>query len=117
MQGIDAKKTGKRMKEICRRRNVSVKDIQEELFIGSFQAVYAWFSGKSLPSLDNLYRLSRLLNVPMDWLIVGQWEKYLRAVQYVNAENSFDKIFVIKQKTIQYRILAYYLNIRNTAAS
>ena len=72
MQGIDLKKTGQRIKEICKSQNISVKDIQETLFIGSFQSVYAWFSGKSLPSLDNLYRLSRLLKVPMDTLIVGQ---------------------------------------------
>lgn len=116
MQGIDVKKTGQRMKEICRRRNISVKDIQEKLCIGSFQAIYAWFSGKSLPSLDNLYMLSRLLDVPMDWMIVGQQEKYLGTVQYVNASDSFDNVFVVKQKEIQDRILAYYVNITNKAA-
>lgn len=68
------KKTGQRIKELCKSRNISVKDIQQNLFIGSFQAIYAWFSGKSLPSLDNLYRLSRLLKVPMDEIIVGQQE-------------------------------------------
>ena len=117
MQGIDAKKTGKRMKAICRRRNISVKDIQEKLFIGSFQSVYAWFSGKSLPSLDNLYMLSRMMNVPMNWVIVGKQENYLVTLKYRNTEDSFDNIFVAKQKEIQDRILAYYVNITNKAAS
>lgn len=76
MQEIDIKKTGHKIKEMCKVRNISVKDIQEKLLVGSFQAVYAWFSGKSLPSLDNLYRLSRLLNVSMDSLIVGQQEEH-----------------------------------------
>ena len=83
MQEIDIKKTGHKIKEMCKVRNISVKDIQEKLLVGSFQAVYAWFSGKSLPSLDNLYRLSRLLNVSMDSLIVGQQEEH-PGIMYVD---------------------------------
>lgn len=44
--------------------------IQEELDIGAFQSIYNWFSGKTLPSLDNMYRLSKLLNVAMEDMIV-----------------------------------------------
>ena len=117
MQRVDVGKTGRRMKEICRRRKISVKDIQEKLFIGSYQAIYAWFSGKSLPSLDNLYRLSRLLNVPMDWMIVGQQEKYLVDVQCGNVVRSFENRDAFDNKEMQDRILIYYMNITNQAAS
>ena len=117
MQRVDVGKTGRRMKEICRRRKISVKDIQEKLFIGSYQAIYAWFSGKSLPSLDNLYRLSRLLNVPMDWMIVGQQEKYLVDVQCGNVVRSFENRDAFDNKEMQDRILIYYMNITNEAAS
>ena len=68
--GIDVKQTGKQMKETCRQKGITVKTIQKELYIGSFQSIYAWFSGKTLPSLDNMYRLSRLLEMPMEALIV-----------------------------------------------
>ena len=68
--GIDMKLTGRRLKSLCDRREITVKTIQKELYIGSFQSVYAWFAGKTLPSLDNMYRLSRLLRVPMDEIIV-----------------------------------------------
>ncbi|WP_300803672.1 helix-turn-helix transcriptional regulator [uncultured Acetatifactor sp.] len=68
--GIDMKLTGRRLKSLCDRREITVKTIQKELYIGSFQSVYAWFAGKTLPSLDNMYRLSRLLRVPMDEMIV-----------------------------------------------
>lgn len=68
--GIDMKLTGRRLKSLCDRREITVKTIQKELYIGSFQSVYAWFAGKALPSLDNMYRLSRLLRVPMDEMIV-----------------------------------------------
>ena len=35
------------------------------------QSVYDWFRGKNLPTLDNLYALSRLLMVPMDTLVAA----------------------------------------------
>ena len=117
MQGVDARKTGRRMKELCRRRNISVKDIQEDLLIGAFQSIYAWFSGKSLPSLENLYRLSRLLNVPMDWMIVGQQKKYLWDLQCENMVSNFENRDAFDHKEMQGRILIYYMNITNKAAS
>lgn len=66
---IDIKKTGQKIKALCKERNITVKDIQKELYIGAFQSVYDWFSGKSLPSLDNLFRLSKMLNVHMEDMI------------------------------------------------
>ena len=84
---IDMKKTGERIKCLCEAKGITVRNIQEELGIGAFQSVYNWFVGKSLPSLDNMYRLSRLLNVPMETMIVDniklviadleQWENMM----------------------------------------
>ena len=68
--GIDMKRTGERIKYLCTQRGIAVKDIQEQLQIGAFQSVYNWFQGKALPSLDNMYRLSKLLNVSMEDIIV-----------------------------------------------
>ena len=109
MQEIDIKKTGHKILDMCKVRNISVKDIQEKLLVGSFQAVYAWFSGKSLPSLDNLYRLSRLLNVSMDSLIVGQQEEH-PGIMYV------DNRYEIKWEKIPDRILLYYMKLKEEAA-
>ena len=67
---IDMKQTGNRIKSLCAQRGITVKHIQEKLQIGAFQSVYNWFQGKSLPSLDNMYRLSKLLGVSMDDIIV-----------------------------------------------
>ena len=66
---IDIKKTGMKLKFLCNKRNITVKDIQKELCIGAFQSVYNWFSGKSLPSLDNMFRLSKMLGVQMEDII------------------------------------------------
>ena len=35
------------------------------------QAIYKWQSGKSLPTIDNLYALSALLDVRMDEILVA----------------------------------------------
>ena len=69
---IDMKKTGRRIKDTCDIQGISVKQIQKELHIGSFQSIYNWFQGKTLPSLDNLYALCKFLCVSMDSMIVEQ---------------------------------------------
>ena len=56
---IDMKRTGAKIKKLCKEKGITVKDIQKELCIGAFQTVYDWFSGKSLPSVDNLFYLGR----------------------------------------------------------
>ncbi len=66
---IDMIKTGRKIRALCKEKNITVKDIQKELCIGAFQSIYDWFSGKSLPSLDNMFRLSKMLNVQMEDLI------------------------------------------------
>lgn len=66
---IDMRRTGIKLKKLCKEKGITVKDIQKELCIGAFQSVYDWFSGKSLPSLDNFFYLSKLLKVKMEDMI------------------------------------------------
>lgn len=72
---IDMKRTGQKIKDTCSKQGVTVSKIQKELHIGAFQSIYNWFSGKTLPNLDNFYSLSKLLNIPMEKLIVEENEK------------------------------------------
>lgn len=76
----------KKMKEICGTHGLTVKMIQDQLYLGTFQSVYAWFSGKSLPSLDNMYRLSQILGVPMDDMVVGAGNSYEVRIQLQNPQ-------------------------------
>lgn len=68
---IDKEKTGRRIKELMEERNISVKAVQEYLSLESVQSVYYWIKGRSLPTIDNLYALSELLEVPIDAMISG----------------------------------------------
>ena len=49
-------------------------NVSDKLKLASPQSIYHWFEGRSVPSVDNVYALSRLLNVSMDAIICGDWE-------------------------------------------
>ena len=68
---IDKKKTGRRIRELMNARKITVLDVREGLALESTQSIYYWLNGRSLPTIDNLYALSQLLQVPMDELICG----------------------------------------------
>jgi transcriptional regulator with XRE-family HTH domain len=67
---IDLQKTGKNLKEICQAHNLAPKDLQQILQLGSIKAVYNWYSGLRLPSIDNLLAISKLLQVTINDILV-----------------------------------------------
>lgn len=67
---IDMRATGAHIKELMVARDISVQDVQEAMELASPQAVYRWLRGSNMPSVDNLFALSRYLNVQMDDVIV-----------------------------------------------
>ena len=69
---IDMRATGTHIKELMAARELSVQDVQVAMGLASPQAVYRWLRGSNMPSVDNLFALSRYLNVQMDDVIVGK---------------------------------------------
>ncbi len=67
---IDMRATGTHIKELMVARDISVQDVQEAMGLASPQAVYRWLRGSNMPSVDNLYALSRYLNTSMDDMII-----------------------------------------------
>ena len=67
---IDLAETGKNIMHLRQERGMTVRDLQAYFGFAEPQAIYKWQSGKSLPSVDNLYALSALLDVPMDEILV-----------------------------------------------
>lgn len=91
---IDVKRTGSLLRLICKCKNLTVKDIQKKLHIASNQAIYDWFNGKTMPSLNNLYALSCLINIPMEGIIITKKQNdsyFVWNVCYV--ENNRPRIF------------------------
>ena len=69
-RSIDMTATGKRIAELRVRRGYTVADLQRYFGFEAPQAIYKWQKGQSLPSTDNLYALSWLLEVPMEEILV-----------------------------------------------
>lgn len=73
---IDVKKSGAKIRAIAEEKEIKPEQIQKELHLGTIQAVYMWYEGRRLPTVDNLYSLARLFRVPMDSLVVGAHDRY-----------------------------------------
>ena len=54
---------------------MTVKELQEVFGFATPQAIYKWQQGKSLPSVDNLYALGALFEVPMEDILVSRTSK------------------------------------------
>ena len=74
---IDPVATGRNILNLRKERNLSVKDIQRYFHFDEPRAIYKWQSGQSLPSIDNLYALSALFDIPMDAIIIGNKKQIL----------------------------------------
>ena len=71
---IDPKATGLRIKELRQAQHLSVNDICQFMGFENPQAVYKWQRGESLPSVDNLFALSRLFQTTVDNLLCEKGE-------------------------------------------
>lgn len=72
---IDPIATGKNILRLRTERGMAVRDLQAYFGFEEPQAIYKWQQGKSLPSVDNLYALGALFEVPMDDILVSQKPK------------------------------------------
>ena len=100
---INKRETGVNLRRIMDVRGITPKDVQEYLGLGCVQSVYRWTDGINMPTIDNLYALSELFQVPIDDIICGTrtWRR---------------QGFKISNFTPQFaRLYLYYLNIKRSA--
>lgn len=67
---IDLVATGDNIRRLRLERGLTVRDLQSYFGFEEPRAIYKWQKGESLPSVDNLYALGNLLDVPMDEILV-----------------------------------------------
>ena len=77
---IDVKATGARIKELRKKRGLTIREVSEYMGFTTDQAVCKWQRGDSLPSVDNLYALSILLGISMEDILVGNGEMSSRCL-------------------------------------
>ena len=71
---LDAKATGARIKELRKQNHLKVEEISRFMGFETDQAVYKWQRGESLPTVDNLYALSKLFGTTIDDILQGSKE-------------------------------------------
>ena len=67
---IDVKATGANISRLRKLNGLSVKDLQVYFGFECPQAIYKWQWGQSLPSIDNLFALSKLFHTTIDEILV-----------------------------------------------
>lgn len=67
---IDLIMTGQVVKREIKKHGYTIREIQKKLGLACPQPIYRWIRGRILPSVDNLYMLSRILGLTVDDLIV-----------------------------------------------
>lgn len=78
---IDPVATGANIVRLRKERGLTVRDLQSYFGFEEPQAIYKWQRGQSLPTVDNLYALGALLEVPMDDILVQSRPK-LNIIHY-----------------------------------
>ena len=73
---------------------MSVRDLQAYFGFEEPQAIYKWQQGKSLPSVDNLYALGALFEVPMEDILVSRTSKLNLMICEQQAEACCSPLFM-----------------------
>jgi len=102
---INKRETGVNLRRIIDRRGITPKDVQEYLGFGCVQSVYRWFEGISMPTIDNLYALSDLFQVPIDAIVCG------------NRAPVNSGIIIELSDSRERRLLAYYEKVNEKYAA
>ena len=67
---IDLVATGNNIRRLLLERGMTVKDLQMYFGFEEPRAIYKWQKGETLPSVDNLYALGKVFEVPMDQILI-----------------------------------------------
>lgn len=102
---INLRETGINLHRIMDKCGITAKDIKEYLNLASVQSVYNWCNGLNMPTIDNLYALSQLLQVPIDKIICGNRNAVISEPILI-LENSRDR-----------RVYSYYKKLKEMLAA
>lgn len=83
---IDVIETGININDLRMSAGLSVKDIQNVFGFSTPQAVYKWIRGDSIPSVDNLVVLAKVLGVTINDIIICKEGKMDLDMRRVNDE-------------------------------
>lgn len=95
---IDKRETGINLSRIMAMRGITAKNVQDYLNLGCVQSVYRWLDGINMPTIDNLYALSELLQVSIDEIVRGNRELIAPEVSIKLMDCQAERLFVYYDK-------------------
>lgn len=98
---IDPVATGENIVRLRKTRGLTVRDLQAYFGFEEPRAIYKWQHGASLPTVDNLYALSVLLEVPMDEILVPARSKLNMIVCEQQARACCSTVFIGRMSWIR----------------
>ena len=69
---VDMKKTGQNIASLRMQKGISVRELQRMLGFATPQAIYKWQRGETLPTVDNLIALARVLDVSIEEIVAAE---------------------------------------------
>lgn len=69
---VDVAATGQNIKRMMQAQGMSVRDLQRVFGFTTGQAIYKWFQGKCLPTIDNMVILAKIFHVKVDDILIMQ---------------------------------------------
>lgn len=75
---IDMLATGQNIKRLMVAKNLTIDDMCVMLGIGTKQAIYKWYRGKGLPSIDTFLALRTVFSVQIEDIIVYDVDDYYK---------------------------------------
>ncbi len=95
---IDLKATGENIIRLRKANGFTVRELQHYFGFEEPQAIYKWQQGKSLPSVDNLFALSRLFGVSMNEILVQSQLNLINNGQSDDCPFHFLYLFTLPEK-------------------
>lgn len=68
---LDIIATGGKIKQFMDDKGISIRELSKVMNV-SFQSVYKWQKGESLPTVNNFYILGQILGIDIDDMLVAR---------------------------------------------
>lgn len=70
MPTIDATATGKNIKAIMKAKGFKTTDIQDRCGFNTPQAIFKWFRGDAVPTIDNMIIIADMFGITIDQIVI-----------------------------------------------
>lgn len=70
MTCVDVAATGKKIRDMRTAKGLTVRDMQAAFGFATPQAIYKWFRGAALPTVDNMVILADIFQCRIDDIVV-----------------------------------------------